>query len=136
VKRRLGACVRARSWKGNDLSGMCRPSGTHLICLSLPGTDVPGYRLFRPFGTALLRPVNNTAINGFSSFHAGSLSPEGIFYQQISEFRGLEKRTPTAKAGYGSVICGTAEALPFQDRALTRLLGRPGSLPSIGDAIQ
>jgi hypothetical protein len=33
--------------------------------LSLPGTAVPGYRLFRPYGTALLPPVNDTAIAGF-----------------------------------------------------------------------
>jgi hypothetical protein len=44
---------------------MCRPSGTRLINLSLPGTDMPGYRLFRPFGTVLLRPVNDTAIDRF-----------------------------------------------------------------------
>jgi hypothetical protein len=31
---------------------MCRPFGTRLIDLILPGTAVPGYRLFRPFGTA------------------------------------------------------------------------------------
>jgi hypothetical protein len=43
---------------------MCRPCGTRLINLSLPGTDVPAYRLFRPYGTALLRPVNDTAIDG------------------------------------------------------------------------
>jgi hypothetical protein len=30
--------------------------------LSLPGTAVPGYRLCRPCGTVLLRPVNGTAI--------------------------------------------------------------------------
>jgi hypothetical protein len=36
---------------------------------SLPGTDVPGYRLFRPCGTALLRPVNDTAIAAFLSLH-------------------------------------------------------------------
>jgi hypothetical protein len=48
---------------------MCRPCGTRLINLSLPGTDVPGYRLFRPCGTALLRPVNDTAIDGFLSPH-------------------------------------------------------------------
>src|SRR5271156_3473432 len=41
---------------------MCRPSGTRLLLLTLPGTAVPGYRLFRPYGTALLRPVNDTAI--------------------------------------------------------------------------
>jgi hypothetical protein len=52
---------------------MCRPSGTRLINLGLPGTDVPGYRLFRPLSTssgqalraALLRPVNDAAIDGF-----------------------------------------------------------------------
>jgi len=32
------------------------------VNLSLPGTDVPGYRLCRPCGTGLLRPVNDTAI--------------------------------------------------------------------------
>jgi hypothetical protein len=30
---------------------MCRPYGTRVIDLSLPGTTVPGYRLFRPYGT-------------------------------------------------------------------------------------
>jgi hypothetical protein len=30
---------------------LCRPSGTRLINLILPGTDVPGYRLLRPYGT-------------------------------------------------------------------------------------
>jgi hypothetical protein len=49
-------------------AGMCRPSGTRLINLSLPGTDVPGYRLFRPCGTALLQPINS-AIDGFQSLH-------------------------------------------------------------------
>jgi hypothetical protein len=34
---------------------MCRPSGTRVVSLSLPGTDVPGYRLFRPCGTGSLR---------------------------------------------------------------------------------
>jgi hypothetical protein len=29
-----------------------------------------------------------------------------------------------AKAGYGSVICGTAEAVPFQDGVLTQGLNR------------
>jgi hypothetical protein len=33
---------------------LCRPFGTRLINLILPGTDVPGYRLFRPFGTGLV----------------------------------------------------------------------------------
>ena len=41
---------------------MCRPSGTRLLLLILPGTSVPGYRLFRPYGTALLQPVVDTAI--------------------------------------------------------------------------
>ena len=30
---------------------MCRPFGTRLMSLILPGTAVPGYRLFRPCGT-------------------------------------------------------------------------------------
>jgi hypothetical protein len=34
---------------------MCRPSRVSPHFLSLPGTAVPGYRLFRPCGTALLR---------------------------------------------------------------------------------
>jgi hypothetical protein len=43
-------------------TGMCRPSGTRLLLLTLPGTSVPGYRLFRPSGTGSLplqrRPSN------------------------------------------------------------------------------
>ena len=35
---------------------MCRPSGTRLINLTLPGTDVPGHRLCRPCGTAPMQP--------------------------------------------------------------------------------
>ena len=31
---------------------MCRPYGTRVIDLSLPGTTVPGYRLFRPRSTS------------------------------------------------------------------------------------
>jgi hypothetical protein len=34
---------------------MCRSCGTRLIDLNLPGTPVPGYRLFRPCGTAWLQ---------------------------------------------------------------------------------
>ena len=44
------------------------------------------------------------------------------FYQRIREFRGTEKRTSAAKAGYGNVIYGTAEPVPFQDRVLTHAL--------------
>jgi hypothetical protein len=33
---------------------LCRPFGTRLIDLILPGTDVPGYRLFRPYGTGVV----------------------------------------------------------------------------------
>jgi hypothetical protein len=52
---------------------MCRPSRDSPHFLSLPGTAVPGYRLFRPYGTALSRPVNDTAIAGFSSLHESSV---------------------------------------------------------------
>jgi hypothetical protein len=45
--------------------------------LSLPGTHVPGYRLFRPCGTALLRPVNDTAIAGSSSLNETLKEPSG-----------------------------------------------------------
>ncbi len=37
------------------IKALWRPYGTRLIGLILPGTAVPGYRLFRPCGTALLR---------------------------------------------------------------------------------
>ena len=48
-----------------------------------------------------------------------ALAPEGIFLSRIRELRGREKRTSAAKAGFGGVICGAAEAVPFQDyRAL------------------
>jgi hypothetical protein len=34
----------------------------------------------------------------------------------------MENRTSAAKAGYGSVIYGTAEPVPFQDPVLTQTL--------------
>jgi hypothetical protein len=34
----------------------------------------------------------------------------------------MEQRTSAAKAGYGSVIYGTVEAVPSQDRVLTQTL--------------
>jgi hypothetical protein len=40
---------------------LCRPFGTHLINLTLPGTTVPGYRLFRPCGTASVAVSNPLA---------------------------------------------------------------------------
>jgi hypothetical protein len=58
----------------------------------------------------------------FPGTRTHSLTPEAIFYQRIREFRGWKKRTSAAKAGNGSVICGTAEAVPFQDRVLTPTL--------------
>jgi hypothetical protein len=33
---------------------LCRPFGTRLIHVILPGTDVPGYRLFRRYGTGFV----------------------------------------------------------------------------------
>jgi hypothetical protein len=30
---------------------LCRPQGTPAIDLNVPGTNVPGYRLFRLYGT-------------------------------------------------------------------------------------
>jgi hypothetical protein len=33
---------------------LCRPLGTRLINLIVPGTDVPGYRLYRPYGTGFV----------------------------------------------------------------------------------
>ena len=37
----------------------------------------------------------------------------------------MEKRTSAVKAGYGSVIYGTAERVPFQDPVLTQTLKAP-----------
>jgi hypothetical protein len=54
-------CVRTRSVSAGvsrDVSSL-RDSPLNL---SLPGTEVAGYRLCRPCGTILLRPVNDTAI--------------------------------------------------------------------------
>jgi hypothetical protein len=53
-------------------------------------------------------------------------SPCGHAYQRIREFGGWKKRTSAAKAGYGSLICGTAEAVPFQEIHFSRLLLKPG----------
>jgi hypothetical protein len=52
----------------------------------------------------------------------GLIAPEGIFYQRTREFGGQKKRTTAAKAGYGDVIYGTGEPVPFQDRVLTHAL--------------
>jgi hypothetical protein len=49
-----------------------------------------------------------------SSSHAGSLVPEGIFLSAQKRIQKMENRTSAAKAGYGSVIYGTAEPVPFQ----------------------
>ena len=46
-----------------------------------------------------------------------ALAPEGIFYQRTREFGG-------SKAGDGSVIYGTAEAVPFQESAFSRDLAK------------
>jgi hypothetical protein len=43
---------------------LCRPSGTRLINLILPGTDVPGYRLLRPYGTVSVAVLNPLAQPG------------------------------------------------------------------------
>jgi hypothetical protein len=43
--------------------------------------------------------------------------------QRLREFRGWEKRTSAAKAWFGGVIYGTAEAVPFpENRVLTQAL--------------
>jgi hypothetical protein len=44
---------------------MCRPFGTRLTGLIVPGTTVPGYSLFRPAGLELLRSVNEAAKGGY-----------------------------------------------------------------------
>jgi hypothetical protein len=70
-------------------------------------------------GRAWLQPCRKFV----ESFRA--LAPEGIFYQRAREFRGCKKHTSAAKADYGIVIYGTAEAVPFQDRVPTQNL-KPG----------
>jgi hypothetical protein len=54
VYRYINVPTAAGSGRVNSVVG--RPSGTRLITLFLPGTSVPGSRLFRPSGTALMRP--------------------------------------------------------------------------------
>jgi hypothetical protein len=57
-----------------------------------------------------------------------ALAPEGIFLSRARESKGWKKRTSAAKAGYGGVIYGTAEAVPFlQDRFSRRPLGYASS---------
>jgi hypothetical protein len=52
-----------------------------------------------------------------------ALASDGIFLSRIRELRGWKKRTSAAKAGYGDVSYGTAEAVPFlRDRVLTQTL--------------
>jgi hypothetical protein len=48
---------------------MRRPFGTRLIGLFLPGTDVPGYRLSRPYGTA--EEAGEKGANRLSCSHQG-----------------------------------------------------------------
>ena len=43
---------------------LCRPYGTRLINFILPGTDVPGYRLLRPYGTVSVAVLNRLAQSG------------------------------------------------------------------------
>jgi len=52
---------------GTDVPGyrLCRPFGTR-PCLFLPGTDVPGYRLCRPFGTRPCLSLPDTDVPGYS----------------------------------------------------------------------
>jgi hypothetical protein len=48
----------------------------------------------------------------------------------------MGKRTSAAKAGFGGVICGTAEAVPFQDyRAVTQTL-EPDVLSNVDEAMK
>jgi hypothetical protein len=42
--------------------------------------------------------------------------------QRTREFRGAEKRTLAAKAGFGSVSYGTAQAVPFLKTEFSRRL--------------
>jgi hypothetical protein len=46
----------------------------------------------------------------------------GIFLSAQKRIQRMENRTSAAKAGYGSVIYGTAEPVPFQDPVLTQTL--------------
>jgi hypothetical protein len=52
---------------------MCRPSGTLALLDPVPGTAVPGYRLFRPCGTRILLFVRRSLEAGSSAvlIHAG-----------------------------------------------------------------
>jgi hypothetical protein len=52
----------------------------------------------------------------------GPKAPEGIFLSAQKKIQRMEYLTSGAKAGYGSVIYGTAEPVPFQDRVLTHAL--------------
>jgi hypothetical protein len=47
--------VRSKLYLVSFCGAMCRPYGTRLINLYLPGTPVPGYRLFRASGTGSLQ---------------------------------------------------------------------------------
>jgi hypothetical protein len=51
-----------------------------------------------------------------------ALAPEGIFLSAQKRIQRMENRTSAAKAGYSSVIYGTAEPVPFQDPVLTQTL--------------
>jgi hypothetical protein len=47
-------------------SALCRPYGTRVINLILPGTAVPGYRLCRPYGTRVVSLIlPGTAVPGY-----------------------------------------------------------------------
>jgi hypothetical protein len=87
---------------------LCRPFGTRLLILSLPGTDVPGYRLYRPYGTGLLGFLTE----GFSAAqgHKGQTwATYQMFARTISSFRHVVCRAvPTGLASYPQSLPGAA----------------------------
>ncbi len=69
--------------------------------------------------TTLVGPIENTS--GFNPWRASFLSA----HKRIQE--DMKERTSAAKAGDGSVIYGTAEAVPFQETEFSRRLFSPAT---------
>ena len=94
----------------NRLGAATRAEGPNFIAQRLSGFENP------------LPRTKSPGLHPDQRFSAACLAPEGICYQCTREFGGEKKRTSVAKAGYGNVIYGTAEPVPFQDRVLTHAL--------------
>jgi hypothetical protein len=83
---------------------LCRPFGTRLIDLIPPGTDVLGYRLFRPCGTGFL--AVSKSLRTSQQAETARISRETNFFRSLF-----------SPGGGTSVL----QRLPFPDKELRSL---------------